>query len=80
MRHLDGPALRRYFLSFVRHGGKPADAGDARDYDAVLDLDRCPVRVAVFRFVDGDIRGSGLIVVELLIPAADPGLPFDIIP
>ena len=33
----DKPAFRRYFLSFVRHGGRPVDASNAEDYDTVIE-------------------------------------------
>lgn len=33
----DKPAFRRYFLSFVKHDGKPIDAEAGCDYDEVLE-------------------------------------------
>ena len=33
----DRPAFRKYFLSFVKHDGKPVDTRDTRDYDEIIE-------------------------------------------
>jgi adenosylcobyric acid synthase len=33
----DKPAFRRYFLSFVKHDGKPVERREVEDYDAIID-------------------------------------------
>ncbi len=33
----DRPAFRKYFLSFVKHDGKPVDTRDTRDYDDIIE-------------------------------------------
>lgn len=33
----DRPSFRRYFLSFVKHDGRPVDTRDTRDYDDIIE-------------------------------------------
>ena len=33
----DKPAFRKYFLSFVKHDGKPVDTSHAEDYDVTIE-------------------------------------------
>ena len=33
----DKPSFRRYFLSFVKHDGKPVERREVEDYDAIID-------------------------------------------
>ena len=33
----DRPAFRKYFLSFVKHDGRPVDTRDTRDYDDIIE-------------------------------------------
>ena len=33
----DKPAFRKYFLSFIKHDGKPVKLEDVKDYDDILE-------------------------------------------